>query len=51
VWYIPEDDLKNFSAPLMGRPPKAKPGTVRKRAAAKRPRGNGAVTKREREKK
>ncbi len=26
VWYIPESDLKGFSPPAMGRPPKPKPG-------------------------
>jgi excisionase family DNA binding protein len=25
VWRIPESDLKDFSPPTMGRPPKAKP--------------------------
>jgi excisionase family DNA binding protein len=25
-WVIPEGDLKNFTAPTMGRPPKPKPG-------------------------
>jgi excisionase family DNA binding protein len=25
VWYIPESDLKGFSPPAMGRPPKPKP--------------------------
>jgi len=28
VWYIPESDLKGFTAPTMGRPPKAKTGTA-----------------------
>jgi len=27
VWYIPESDLKEFSPPTMGRPPKPKSGT------------------------
>jgi len=28
VWYIPESDLKGFTAPTMGRPPKPKSGTA-----------------------
>jgi excisionase family DNA binding protein len=47
---ISEAGLRSFERLKGGRPPKAKPGTVRKRATAKRPRGTGAVTKREREK-
>jgi excisionase family DNA binding protein len=35
VWYIPESDLKEFSPPTMGRPPKAKPGENGKKRGKK----------------
>jgi excisionase family DNA binding protein len=49
-YFIEESDLRLVADRPVGRPPKAQPGT-RKRATAKRPRGTGAVTKRERAKK
>ncbi len=36
VWYIPESDLKDFTAPTMGRPPKAKPEENGKKRGGKK---------------